>query len=441
MGYHEYLKRDAEFSVNKYLEAGRRQLRMILSNSKIMLKWLVLSLIIGAVSGAIGSVFHLSVEIVTQWRAGAGWLVWLMPLAGLAIVAIYKLFKVEGQGTNDVIEEINNGKGLKLSLLPSIFASTVLTHLTGGSAGREGAALQMGGSLGYAVARGLRLTESEQRIATLAGMAAFFSALFGTPLAAAVFVIAVVNVGSFRHAAFLPCFMAALAAYGVSRLMGVEPTFFIVDAPPIAFATFLRVAVLGILSALVSVLFCETLHMTERLFRKYLPNVWIRAAVGGLLIALLTCLTPGGDYNGAGMNVIARAIEQGQAVWYAFALKIIFTAITLGAGFKGGEVVPSFFVGATFGAAIAPLIGLPAGFGAALGLISVFCGAVNCPIATIFLSAELFGTGGIWYFALVCGLSFLFSGYSGIYSSQLILYDKLRADLINVHTNERRNKV
>ena len=425
-------------SVQRLLKAARGRLSSAVNYGRVLMFWLGLSVVIGGLGGVIGSVFHLSVEAVTELRVSHGWLIWLLPAAGLAVTGLYKLLKVEGQGTNDVIDEISEGKGLKPALLPAIFLSTVVTHLTGGSAGREGAALQMGGCLGYTVARVIRMDEADRRIATLAGMAAFFSALFGTPLAASVFVIAVVSVGSFRHAAFWPCLTAALTAYAVSLLMGVEPTRFTVAVPAPALATMLRVAALGVLAALVSVLFCETLHLTERTLKKWLPNPWLRAALGGALIALMTCLTPSRDYNGAGMEVIRRAVEDGQAAWYAFALKIAFTAVTLGAGFKGGEVVPSFFVGAAFGAAVSPLLGLPAGFGAALGLIGVFCGAVNCPIATILLSVELFGAEGLWYFALVCGISYVLSGYSGIYSSQLILYDKLRADMVSVHTNSRR---
>ena len=376
---------------------------------------------------------------MTELRAAHCWIMALLPIAGLAIVGIYKLLRVEGQGTNDVIDEVFAGKGLKPKLLPAIFVSTILTHLTGGSAGREGAALQMGGSLGFIIARALRIDERDRRVATLAGMAAFFSALFGTPLAASVFVIAVVSIGTFRHAAFLPCFIAAMTAYWVSLALGVEPTRFACVVPEFTIAMMARVAALAVLCALVSVLFCETLHLSERLMKRAFPNVWVRAAAGGVIVLILSLIFSSGDYNGAGMGVIARAIEKGEAVWYAFAVKLLFTALTLSAGFKGGEVVPSFFVGATFGCVVGPLLGIPAGFGAALGLIAVFCGAVNCPIATIFLSVELFGAEGLLFFALTCGLSFALSGYSGIYSSQHILYDKLRADLIDVHTNEHRS--
>ena len=198
---------------------------------------------------------------------------------------------------------------------------------------------------------------------------------------------------------------------------------------------FVRVAALGALCAMLSILFCNVLHLAEKGLRRALPNPWLRVAAGGAAVALLSLLCGTQDYNGAGMTVLTSAVEQGDARPWAFALKLLFTALTLGSGYKGGEVVPSFFVGATFGCVAGSLLGIPAGFGAALGLIGVFCGAVNCPVASLILSVELFGSDGILYFAAVCGLSYMLSGYNGLYSSQTILYSKLKAQYINVHTN------
>ena len=197
----------------------------------------------------------------------------------------------------------------------------------------------------------------------------------------------------------------------------------------------LKTAVLAALCALVSVLFCKTIHLVEHQLQKWIPNEWVRAVAGGCIIVALTALCRTTDYNGAGMEVITAAVEHGIARPEAFLLKLLFTAVTLACGFKGGEVVPSFFVGATFGCVVGPLLGIPAGVAAAVGLISVFCGATNCPIASIFLAVELFGDGGLLYFAVACGISYMLSGYSGLYSSQTILYSKLKAEYINVHTN------
>lgn len=400
-----------------------------------LLKWLAVSGVTGLVCGMIGSLFHIGVHEASLLLASHGWLLYCLPLSGLAIVGFYKLTKTEGLGTNDIIEAVHQGKELPNFLVPAIFVGTVLTHLCGGSAGREGAALQMGGTIGQGVGRVLGLDDRDLRIATLSGMAAFFSALFGTPLTAVLFAIMVISVGVFYHAAFVPCLMSALTAFGVSRLMGVEPTRFAVAVPAVETFTFFKVAALAALCALVSILFCRTIHGFEHRMQTYLPNPWIRVVVGGLAVVALTLLVGSRDYNGAGMGVIIRAVEEGQTSPWAFLLKLLFTAVTLSAGFKGGEVVPSFFVGATFGCAAAPLLGLPGGFGAALGLVSVFCGATNCPVASTILSVELFGAEGLLYFAVSCGLSYMLSGYSGLYSSQTILYSKLRAQYINVRTN------
>ena len=197
----------------------------------------------------------------------------------------------------------------------------------------------------------------------------------------------------------------------------------------------LLVIFLAIGCAVVSILFCRGIQETGSLAARLLPNPFLRVAVGGALIVGLTLLVGNTDYNGAGMEVVERAMG-GQVDGWAWILKLLFTAVTIGFGFKGGEVVPSFFVGACFGCLLGGFLGLPAGFGAAIGLVAVFCGAVNCPIASVFLSIELFGTGDLLYFAMACAISYLLSGYCGLYSSQTILYSKMRAEFINIHTNE-----
>lgn len=402
---------------------------------KALVKWVSLAVLVGVCCGGVGSLFHMGVEWATKFREHHVFLLWCLPLAGLFIVGFYKLTKTEGQGTDDIIDAVHMGKSLSLLLLPAIFVGTILTHLCGGSAGREGAALQMGGDIGYHAGQLFHLDDRDMRTATLCGMAAFFSALFGTPLTATVFAMVVISVGVFYHAAFIPCFTASLVAYGISRWIGVEPTHFAVTAPVLEPVTLLKVAGLGALCAVVAVLFCNAMHATGHFLRQRIPNPWLRVVSGGFAVILLTCLLGVSDYNGAGMDVIQRAVEGGTAAPAAFLLKILFTAVTLGAGYKGGEVVPSFFVGATFGCVAGPLLGLPAGFSAAVGLVAVFCACVNCPVASMFLSVELFGSDGILYFALACGIAYMLSGYNGLYSSQTILYSKLKAQYINVHAN------
>ena len=399
-----------------------------------LLKWMVLGGVIGLVGGIIGSLFHIGVDTATQARLAHPWVLYLMPVGGLAIVGLYQLTKTEGKGTNDIIASVHFGEQVPGLLVPVIFVSTVITHLCGGSAGREGAALQIGGGIGYQAGRLLRLGEKDLPLATLCGMSGVFAALFGTPLTATVFALEVISVGVLYYTGLVPCLTAALTGYLVSVLMGVPPTRFTVTVPGLEVRTMLLVMVLALLCAVVSILFCRGLHGVEHLLKRTLKNPYLRVAVGAAVLIGLTLLT-NGDYNGAGMEVIGRAIA-GQADPWAWVWKLLFTAITIGCGFKGGEVVPSFFVGAAFGCVAAGWLGLPAGFGAAMGLVSVFCGAVNCPLASIILSVELFGSGDLLYFAMACSISYLISGYCGLYSSQTILYSKLRAEFINVRTHE-----
>ena len=400
-----------------------------------LLKWMVLGGVIGLVGGIIGSLFHIGVDTATQARLAHPWGLYLMPVGGLAIVGLYRLTKTEGKGTNDVIASVHFGEQVPGLLVPVIFVSTVITHLCGGSAGREGAALQIGGGIGYRTGKLLQLGEKDLPLATLCGMSGVFSALFGTPLTATVFALEVISVGVLYYAGLIPCITAAMTGYLVSLLMGVPPTRFTVAMPPLDAWTMLLVVVLAILCALVSILFCRGLHITEHLAARLVKNPYLRGVVGGVVIVGLTLLLGTTDYNGAGMDVITRALS-GQTDGWAWLLKLLFTAVTIGCGFKGGEVVPSFFVGAAFGCWVGSLLGLPPAFTAAIGLVAVFCGAVNCPIASVILSVELFGAEGMLYFAMACAISYVLSGYCGLYSSQTILYSKLRAEFINVRTKE-----
>ena len=402
-------------------------------------KWLAVGGLIGGIGGIIGSVFHIGVNYATQVRLAHPWVLYLLPVLGVIIAGLYRVTKVEGKDTNAVIESVHFGKNVPVLLVPVIFVSTVLTHLGGGSAGREGAALQIGGGIGHTTGRLLHLGEKDLPLATLCGMSAVFSALFGTPLTAAVFAMEVISVGVFYYAGLIPCLTAALVGYLVSLMMKVPPTRFAVADPGLDAWTMVLVILLAVGCAVVSILFCRGLQETGRRAARLLPNPFIRAFVGGVLVIGLTLLVGTTDYNGAGMEVVSRAIG-GEVGGWAWLLKLLFTAVTIGFGFKGGGVVPSFFVGACFGCVLGGFLGLPAGFGAAIGLVAVFCGAVNCPIASVFLSIELFGTGDLLYFAMACAISYLLSGYCGLYSSQTILYSKMRAEFINIHTNENEDK-
>ena len=397
----------------------------------VVLQWLLLAVPTGLVCGAVGTAFHLSVEYVTELRAAQSWLLLCLPLAGLAIVALYKVTKCEGVGTNNVIRAVQSGEPVSILLVPAIFLGTVLTHLCGGSAGREGAALQMGGSIGWNLAKLFHFPDHDRRTATVCGMAAFFSALFGTPLAATLFAMMVEDVGLTFTAAFVPAFTSALLAYGCSLAFGIAPTHFALTAPELNVRTALLVILLGVACAAVSRLFCYTLHFMEHTVPKLLPNPWVRVFAGGVLVIGFSYLFGVGRYNGAGMSVITAAVEQGQALPWDFLCKIFLTALTLACGFKGGEVVPSFFVGATFGCVVGPLLGLPAEFAAAVGLVSIFCGATNVLIPSILLGFELFSGAGLELIALGCGICFMLSGHHGLYSSQTFVTNKLRSEYMS----------
>ena len=258
----------------------KKELYSLRAVTAILARWLLLAVPTGLVCGAVGTAFHLAVEHVTEWRGEHVWLLWLLPLAGLAIVALYKLTGCEGMGTNNVIRAVHSGESVSPLLVPAIFLGTVLTHLCGGSAGREGAALQMGGSIGYNIAKLFRFSDHDRRTATACGMAAFFSALFGTPLAATLFGIMVEDVGLAFSVAFVPGFAAALIAYGVSLACGIAPTHFGLTAPALSLDTALLAAVLGAACALVSRGFCWLLHTMEHEMPRRLPNPWVRAVVG-----------------------------------------------------------------------------------------------------------------------------------------------------------------
>jgi len=395
--------------------------------------WLGIAVLVGLLCGVIGTLFYHAVHKANELLAAYRFTLYLLPLAGLLIALLYRKTGMEGEGTNNIINSIQFGEKVPLMLTPVIFAGTFLTHLCGGSAGREGAALQIGGSLGFRVGTLLKLDEKDMRLVTLSGMSALFSALFGTPLTAAVFSLEVISVGIVHYSGFLPCIVSAIVAFGVSQYFGCGATRFLML--PRALETFmlLRVALLAVLCAGISIVFCLAIHETTVLAEEKFKSPYLRAAVGGCLIIALTLLVGTRNYNGAGGSVIAAAIAGEHVDSFAFLWKIIFTAVTIGFGFKGGEIVPTFFVGATFGAVVGPLLGIPAELAAAAALVAVFCGNVNCPVASIILSAELFGSGNIVYYALAACIAYILSGYFGLYRSQKIVYSKTRAEYININ--------
>ena len=396
--------------------------------------WVLIGLVLGAAGGALGAAFSLSIAKATAIRSANPWIIWLLPLAGLVIAYLYSLRRLRPTDTNGVLLALHRSSAIPVATAPVIFVSTVLTHLFGGSAGREGAALQMGGSLGALLARLCRAREFERQSIIMCGMSAVFAALFGTPLAAAVFAMEVASVGLLQYAAIVPCLTSALTAANVARLLGAHGEAFPLHA---VFAFDLRnialVTLVAVVVSLVSILYCVSLHRGSHIMAKLLPNSYLRIAVGGLLLAVLAALLGTTDYNGAGTHIIEAAIE-GVARPEAFALKLLFTVITVASGYKGGEIVPAMFIGSTLGCTLAGFLGLDPSLGAAVGLTAMFCGSLNCPISTLLLATELFGGGNMAFFAIACAVSYMLSTEHSLYHEQKILYSKLRPELI--HTEE-----
>lgn len=401
------------------------------------LKWSVIAALTGAVSGFVGTVFHVSIEAATSMREYRPSLIYFLPFAGLFIVALYKITNMlENKGTDAVISSVRDDEGkVPFLLAPLIFVSTFITHLFGGSAGREGAALQLGGSMGSMIGELISLDDKDMHIIVMCGMSGMFSALFGTPLAAVFFALEVISVGVIYYSGLIPCLVASIVAYALSVLCGVEPTrFAIAQIPEYSSVLILKTVGIAILCAVLSMVFCIAMHGTAKYLRRAFKNEFLRIFIGGAVIVALTRILGSTDYNGAGMNIIEAAVTEGRAEPFAWALKIIFTAVTIGAGYKGGEIVPTLFIGATFGCALSHVFGVDPTFGAAVGIVALFCGVVNCPIASIMLSIELFGAHGILFFAVAAGVSYMLSGYYGLYHSQKIMYSKLRAEYINKDT-------
>ncbi len=394
-------------------------------------KWVILSLITGGLVGIVSSAFNLCLKESEKLRTEYPFIILLLPFSGILIVGIYRLLKLKhDKGTNMVIMAVRDGENMTWRNTLSIFTGSVLTHIAGGSAGREGAALQIGGSMGSQIGLWLRLEEQDHRLITMCGMSAGFSALFGTPAAAAFFSMEVISVGIMHYSAIVPCVIAALTGFKISSHFGVAPMAVAVRDCNIDVMLFIKAAVLAILCGLLSIVFCFVLKNTGVLYKKFIKNSYLRIFTGGILVASLTFICGTYDYNGAGGAVIIRSFSE-SAPFYEFMLKLLFTALTLGAGFKGGEILPAFFVGSTFGSFLAPVMGMDCSLGAAIGLSCLFCGVTNCPVTAVLLCMELFGAKYLPVYILTCAIAYMLSGYAGLYSEQKILYSKLEPKFID----------
>ncbi|MBV2168663.1 MAG: voltage-gated chloride channel family protein [Bdellovibrio sp.] len=395
-----------------------RQLRLFPD----LLLWLLVSCLVGVLAGTASAGFLFALELTTQTRLTNPWLLYLLPWAGILIAFIYSRYgKNTDAGNNLLIDEIHNPqKVVPARMTPFVLAGTLLTHLFGGSAGREGTAVQMGGSLADQLTHLFHFDPEKRKTLLMAGISAGFSSVFGTPLAGALFGLEVLAIGKLRYQAILPCFMAAIVADRVCTSWGVHhSTYSILGTPDLSALNILWSLVAGICFGLCALLFSQSSHRLTKLLKKTFQSPLWRAFLGGITIILGTLLLGTDRYLGLGLAPIAESFI-GPVPIYDFLLKMIFTLVTLGSGFKGGEVTPLFFIGATLGNALAWILPLPTSLLAGMGFVAVFAGAANTPLACMVMALEIFGTTPGVYTALACIMSYIFSGHTGIYPSQRI---------------------
>ena len=408
------------------------------NNLKYFLKWAFLSILIGCAGGLIGGVFGLAIKKAAGFFGSCHWLLYLLPVSGCLIVWLYRFAHEEkNRGTDMVLDSISSTEEVTPATAPLIFISTLLSHLATASVGREGAALQLGGSLGNLIGKAFRLDEKDRKIAIMCGMSAGFSAIFGTPLAAAVFAMEVISIGVMYYAALVPCVFSAFVGVSVAKFLGLAPEHYEIGlVPEFGASSALLTVLIGILCACVGIFLCVSLHQCGHAYRKIFPNPYIRVLAGSAIFIVLTLLFPARLYNGSGAQIIEMVFEGEKIPVYAFLMKILFTGVALGAGFKGGEIVPTLTVGAAFGYLMSLVTGLPVGLCASVGMACLFVSVTNCPVSTMFMAFELFGFAAMPYYAIAVAVCFTLSGYYGLYHSQKFVYSKIRTEFINRKSNE-----
>ncbi|MFN4122128.1 MAG: voltage-gated chloride channel family protein [Flavobacteriales bacterium] len=403
------------------------------------IKWLLIAILVGSLAGSASAFFLISLDYVTELREFNMWVIALLPLSGLIIGLTYHYWGSNVlKGNNQLLEEFYSPKQvIPFRMAPLVLFGTLMTHLFGGSAGREGTAVQMGGAIADQFTKVFRLRPRDRKMLIIMGISAGFASVFGTPIAGAIFALEVLIMGRMRYEAILPTFMAAYIADYTCHLWGAAHTSYtIYEVPAMDPLNFLLSIAAGILFGITALIFSRSTHFFTQLFSKKFSYPPIRPLIGGVVIAGVVFLSDNTRYLGLGIPIIINAFEE-QVLPYDFLLKILFTAFTLGAGFKGGEVTPLFFIGACLGNTLVWLIPLPISLLAGMGFVAVFSGATNTPIACTMMAIELFGAESALYTAIACVVSYLFSGHNSIYGSQIIgspkhlLYGRYKSKQIN----------
>ncbi len=391
-----------------------------------LVKLLIYGLLCGTLVGFTASIFALGIDAATNLRAQHPWVIFLMPVGAAVIIFFYMKFD-RSEGTDTVLLAVTRSESVPGTLAPLIFCSTITSHFLGASVGREGAALQIGGCMGDELGKRFHFQESARRIMVMAGMSAAFSALFGTPLAATVIAMEISHVGLLQYDALVPCVIAALPSYYISGMLGVEKhPWGLTQVVPFSLPRSLSTFVLAFLCAIISVLFVVALGRIPALAKKIPAHPVFRGAIVAAILLGMTLLSGGQFYNGAGGHVITECLHGEPVPVCAFLLKILFTAVSVAAGFKGGEIVPALFIGATFGSVVGPLLGLPGGLAAAIGMGCLFSCVTNCPLGTLLICFEMFGFEGWPYYLLSIAIAYTVSGNYGLYHHQKIRYGKFK---------------
>ena len=411
---------------------------------KYLIRWTLISIPVAVAIGSMVALFLWLLNLATHFRFAHTWLLYLLPAAGLVVHLLYKWYGQSAErGNNLIIDEIHEpGAGVPKRMAPLILVTTVITHLFGGSAGREGTAVQIGGSLANLFGSWFNLNEADKKVVLAAGVAAGFGAVFGTPLTGAIFALEVIAIGRIQYNALLPCLIAALVADVTVSAWGVHHTPYHIGAVntgqqfyghniPVSFWLLGKVIVASAFFGLASYAFAKAVHLVKNFSLKWIRITWLIPICGGLLIIGLTAFLGKPDYLGLGVDAqypgavtIVSAFQHAGAGMFSWLWKLIYTAVTLGTGFKGGEVTPLFYIGATLGNTLAELMNAPVSLFAALGFIAVFAGATNTPLACTLMGIELFGGEYAMFFAVACFTAYFFSGEGGIYSAQRIAEPK-----------------